>query len=182
MSRPNLVLDANGKGLGLLLEHTGLCGQGLCWPTELTGEVGQAQQQPCEAARADSSTQWVRGAGRGRTGLMNSPRQGWSHRLCVKGDFITSEEGIREREAGSSRLKPEDQAWHSGPWKEWQVEKPWTHPAVWRVSVPRCDPVPSMSFTTRKQAEHVVHTTRTGQNCGLNGVSFAPVGDSRQHL
>lgn len=121
MSRPNLVLDANGKGLGLLLEHTSLCGQGLCWPTELTGEVGQAQQQPCEAARADSSTQWVRGAGRGRTGLMNSPRQGWSHRLCVKGDFITSEEGIREREAGSSRLKPEDQAWHSGPWKEWQV-------------------------------------------------------------
>lgn len=63
-----------------------------------------------------------------------------------------------------------------------KVEKPWTHPAVWRVSVPRCDPVPSMSFTTRKQAEHVVHTTRTGQNCGLNGVSFAPVGDSRQHL
>lgn len=37
-----------------------------------------------------------------------------------------------------------------------KVEKPWMHPAVWRMSVPRCDPVPSM----------VIRHQETGRACG----------------
>lgn len=113
-------------------------------------------------------------------------RQGWSHRLWVKVGFVALEEEEKQKAAGSSqrtkratvdpgRNKPELRDIGKGV-VAGKVEKPWAHPAVWRMSVPRGDPVPAVSFATRKQAEHVVHTTRTGQNSGLKGGEFCPCG------
>lgn len=91
-----------------------------------------------------------------------------------------------EREAGSSGLQGDKAIAKRGQKSQKGVvgdkaEEPWTHPSESAQPGGR-DPVLTTVTGHRLPSEHVVDTTRTGQNSGLMGAIFAPLGDTWQYL